>query len=281
MLTSTVELLQAARESGYAVGAFNIYNLEGVLAAVRAAETERSPIMLQIHPSALRHGGRPLIALCLAAAKEAAVPISVHLDHSNSADDIHMALAAGLTSIMADGSHLAYAENITFTREMTTLIHGSGGSVEAELGRLSGTEDGLTLPEYEARLTRPDQAADFVRQTRVDMLAVCIGNMHGHYREEPRLDFDRLAAIRAVVSVPLVLHGASGLPENMIDRAIRLGICKINVNTEVRQAYIAALKEQLVSVETSDLLELMQRAITAMQAAISTKLRLFGSTGKG
>jgi tagatose 1,6-diphosphate aldolase GatY/KbaY len=281
MLTSTVELLQAAREGGYAVGAFNIYNLEGVLATVRAAETEHSPVMLQIHPSALRHGGQPLIAMCLAAAKEAAGPMSVHLDHSTSADDMHMALAAGLTSIMADGSHLAYAENIAFTREMTAFIHACGGVVEAELGRLSGTEDGLTIPEYEARLTKPDQAADFVTQTRVDMLAVCIGNLHGPYRDEPRLDFDRLAAIRAVVSVPLVLHGASGLPENMISRAIKLGICKVNVNTEVRQAYMEGLKEQLISAESSDLLELMQSAITAMQAVIATKLRLFGSTGKG
>lgn len=281
MLTSTIELLQAAREGGYAIGAFNIYNLEGVQAVVAAAEAERSPAMLQIHPSALKHGARPLIDLCLAAAREAAVPLSVHLDHSASADDIRMALAAGLTSIMADGSHLAYTENMAFTRDMTALVHAHSGAVEAELGRLSGTEDGLTVPEYEARLTQPDQAADFVNQTRIDALAVCIGNIHGHYRGEPRLDFQRLAAIHEAVSMPLVLHGASGLPENMIRQAIERGVCKFNVNTEVRQAYVQALQERLVSAKSPDLLELMQSAITAMQAVIATKLRLFGSTGKG
>ena len=281
MLTSTIELLQAACEGGYAIGAFNIYNLEGVQAVVAAAEAERSPAMLQIHPSALKHGARPLIDLCLAAAREAAVPMSVHLDHSASADDIRVALAAGLTSIMADGSHLAYAENMAFTREMTALVHAHEGAVEAELGRLGGTEDGLTVPEYEARLTQPDQAADFVNQTRIDALAVCIGNIHGHYRGEPRLDFQRLAAINEAVSVPLVLHGASGLPENMISQAIERGVCKFNVNTEVRQAYVEALQERLVSSKSPDLLELMQSAITAMRAVIATKLRLFGSAGKG
>ena len=281
MLTSTIELLQAAREGGYAIGAFNVYNLEGVLAVVAAAEAEGSPAMLQIHPSALKHGARPLIDLCLAAAREATVPMPVHLDHSTSADDIHAALAAGLTSIMADGSHLAYVENMAFTQEMTALVHMHGGAVEAELGRLSGTEDGLTIPEYEAKLTQPDQAADFVNQTRIDALAVCIGNVHGHYRGEPQLDFQRLAAISEAVSVPLVLHGASGLPENMISQAIELGVCKFNVNTEVRQAYVGALQERLVSSKSPDLLELMQSAITAMQAVIMTKLRLFGSAGKG
>lgn len=281
MLTSTRELVQAARAGGYAVGAFNIYNLEGVLATVRAAETERSPVTLQIHPSALRQGGQPLMGMCLAAAKAAAVPMSVHLDHSTVPDDMHLAIAAGVTSIMVDGSHLPYAQNLAFMRDMTAFIHVHGGVVEAELGRLSGTEDGLTIPEYAARLTNPGQAADFVSQTGVDMLAVCIGNVHGPYRDVPRLDFDRLAAIQAAVSVPLVLHGASGLPEQMISQAIKLGICKVNVNTEVRQANIEALRAQLVSAETPDLLELMQRAITAMQAVIVSKLRVFGSSGRG
>ncbi len=281
MLTSTLDLLQAARAGGYAVGAINIYNLEGVLATVRAAETEQSPAMLQIHPSALRQGGPPLLAMCLAAAKAAAVPMAVHLDHSTAADEMQLAVAAGVTSIMADGSHLAYADNLAFTRDMTAVIHAAGGVVEAELGRLSGTEDGLTIPEYAARLTQPDQAAEFVRHTGVDLLAVCIGNVHGPYRAAPRLDFERLAAIRAVVSVPLVLHGASGLPEQLISRAIDLGICKVNVNTEVRHAYLKELKAQLVTAESADLLDLMQRSITAMQAVIATKLRVFGSTGKG
>ncbi len=281
MLTSTVALLRAAGEGGYAVGAFNIYNLEGVRAVVAAAEAEHSPAMLQLLPTALKHGGPPLVALCLVAARAAAVPIGVHLDHSASADDIRAALAAGLAPIMADGSHLPYADNVAFTHQMVTMVHEQGGTVEAELGRLTGTEDGLTIPEYEARLTDPDQAADFVGQTRIDALAVCIGNVHGRYHGEPRLDFERLNAIRKAVSVPLVLHGASGLPEAMVRRAIELGVCKFNVNTEVRAAFVGALRQGFGAPKPPDLLELMQGAVVAMQLVVSAKLHLFGSAGKG
>jgi tagatose 1,6-diphosphate aldolase GatY/KbaY len=281
MLTSTIELLNAARVGGYAVGAFNIYNLEGARAVVAAAEAERSPAMLQILPTALKHGGTPLVALCLAAAQQASVPMTVHLDHSRSPGDIQSALAAGLGSVMADGSHLPYTDNLAFTRQMSALVHKSGGSVEAELGRLTGTEDGLTVPDYESKLTHPEQAADFVAQTGLDALAVCIGNVHGRYPGEPHLDFERLDAIREAVSVPLVLHGASGLPDAMVHRSIELGITKFNVNTEVRAAYVGALRERLDSPQTPDLLELMQSAIAAMQSVVSAKLHLFGSVGKG
>lgn len=281
MLASTTELLNAAREGSYALGAINVYNLEGARAVVAAAEAERSPAMLQILPTALKHGGRPLVALCLAAAEEASVPMSVHLDHGDSADDIHAALNAGLTSIMADGSRLPYLNNIAFTHQMATLIHERRGTIEAELGRLTGKEDGLTIPEYEAKFTDPDQAADFVARTGVDALAVCIGNVHGRYRGEPRLDFERLDAIRQAVSVPLVLHGASGLPDSMIRRSIALGVCKFNVNTEVREAYLSALQEQLALPETPELVAAMRGTIEAMKAVISAKLRLFGSVGKG
>jgi len=273
-----IALMEAAREKGYALGAFNVYNLEGVRAVVAAAQEERSPAILQIHPSAFRHGGIPLVALCLAAAREASVPMAVHLDHSTSSDDIRAALAAGLTSVMADGSHLSYADNVAFTREMVTLTHEHGGSVEAELGRLAGQEDGLAVEEYEAKLTDPDQATDFVARTGTDALAVCIGNIHGRYSSEPRLDFDRLLAIRRAVSVPIVLHGASGLPEGMVSRAVELGVCKLNVNTELREAYLGALKDHLA--DSPDLIGLMRSAIEAMQIVVCAKLQLSGSAGK-
>ena len=280
MLASTTDLLNRAREGGYAVGAFNVYNLEGVRAVVAAAEAERSPAMLQILPNALKHGGPPLAALCIAAAREASVPMGVHLDHSASADDIRAALDAGLTSTMADGSHLPYVDNVAFTGQMAELVHRQGGIVEAELGRLTGTEDGLTIPEREARLTDPGEAADFITQTGVDALAVSIGNVHGRYYGEPRLDFERLDAIQRTVSVPLVLHGASGLPESMIRRSVELGITKFNVNTEVRAAYVAALRQLIKAVDSPDLLDLMQAAVAAMQPVVSAKLHLFGSVGK-
>ena len=280
MLTSTIALLRSARDGGYAIGAFNVYNLEGARAVVAAAEAESSPAMLQIHPGTLSLGGQPLVALCLAAAEAASVPMAVHLDHSTSLDDVRAALDSRLTSVMADGSHLPYADNVAFCRDVTGLAHRLAGAVEAELGRLTGTEDDLTVPENQAKLTDPDQAADFVTQTGVDALAICIGNVHGHYRNEPTLDFERLMAIRSVVSVPLVLHGASGLPGTMVRRAIDLGVCKFNVNTEVREAYLGTLRGQLGSPRPPDLLELMQYAVEAMREVISAKLRLFGSAGQ-
>ena len=280
MLTSTLDLLHAAGAGGYAIGGFNVYNLEGARAIVAAAEAERSPAMLQIHPAALAHGGSPLLALCMQAARAAGVPFAVHLDHSASPDAISAALEAGVASVMADGSHLPYEENLAFTAAMTELAHARGAAVEAELGRLAGSEDGLSVPEYQAKLTDPDQAADFAARSGIDTLAVCIGNVHGHYRGTPQLDFARLERLRWTVPIPLVLHGASGLPAPMVRRAIELGVCKLNVNTELRDAYLAALADGLSAGERPDLLELMRAATAAMQAVVSAKLRLFGSAGK-
>ena len=280
MLTSTRDLLDTARRNSYAIGAFNVYNLEGVKAVINAAEATLSPAMLQLHPSALKYGKSPLVALCLEAARAAIVPVSVHLDHSTSATDIRVALATGMRSIMADGSPLTYEQNREFTRDMTALCHEYGAMVEAEIGRISGTEDGLTIAEKEAKMTDPDQAVAFVQFTQVDALAVTIGNVHGEYKSPPRLDFARLARIRDLIDLPLVLHGASGLPETMISQSIQLGVCKFNVNTEVRQAYLQTLKVELGGDRTRDLLDITSTAIAAMQTVITEKLHLFGSVGK-
>lgn len=261
MQISTSLLLEKARTRGYAIGAFNVYNLEGVRAVIAAAEAERSPVILQLHPAALRFGGRPLVLAGLAAAREAWAPVSVHLDHGSAPEDICAGLSAGLTSVMADGSALPFLENLAFTRDMAELAHRAGACVEAELGRLSGTEDGLTVPDREARLTDPVLAAQFVAATGVDCLAVCVGNVHGAYREEPHLDFDRLAAIQERVPVPLVLHGASGLPAEAVGRAIELGVAKFNVNTELRNVYLDVLKSASGSSKAPDLLDLMSEEI--------------------
>ncbi len=280
MLTSTQELLETARRNVYAIGAFNVYNLEGVKAVITAAEAASSPVMLQLHPSALKYGKAPLVALCMESARRATVPVSVHLDHSTSAQDIRLALESGVRSIMADGSPLSYEENRAFTRDMTALCHEYGAVVEAEIGRISGTEDGLTIAEKEAKMTDPDQALEFVHFAKVDSLAVTIGNVHGEYKSPPRLDFPRLEKIRRMLDLPLVLHGASGLPEDMISRSIQLGVCKFNVNTEVRQAYMEALKDEICGDSPKDLLEIAGEAIAAMAEVITDKLHLFGSVGK-
>lgn len=280
MLVETLTLLDAANADGYALGAFNIYNSEGVRAVISAAEKASSPIMLQLHPAAITYGGPALVAGCLAAARATNVPVAVHLDHSDALEAIEAALAAGIASVMADGSQLSYEDNITFTAAAAQSVHQRGAAIEGELGRLSGSEDGLSVADYEAHLTDPEQAADFVDRTGIDALAVCIGNVHGHYRSVPQLDFARLEAIQRAVDVPLVLHGASGLPAEQVKRAISLGVRKFNVNTEVRSAFVGALRARLAAHDAPDLLDLMRDAIAAMEAVVIDKIELFGSAGR-
>ncbi len=280
MLISTAQLLHQARQDHYAVGAFNVYTLEGVRAVVSAAEQTHSPAILQVLPSALELGGTALIACCLEAARESVVPMSVHLDHCSSETTITEALTAGISSIMADGSHLPVERNIDFSRRMAALATSMQKTVEAELGRLSGTEDGITVAEREACLTDPNQAAAFVDSTAVHALAVCIGNVHGRYHSPPQLDFNRLAAIADRVSIPLVLHGTSGLPDDMISRAVARGVSKFNVNTELRSAGIAAGGMYMRVTEKPELVDRMQTEIDAMKHLVMSKIVLFGSAGK-
>ncbi|MEO1429991.1 MAG: class II fructose-bisphosphate aldolase [Cyanobacteria bacterium J06632_19] len=280
MLTSTKELLETAQKHSYAIGAFNLYNLEGVKAVVNAAEAENSPAIIQILPDVLNYGGSPMIALFLEAAKEAKVPMSVHLDHCGDRTIIKTALEAGVTSILADGSKHSFEENLAFTTEMTILAHDNGSTVEAEIGRISGTEDGMTVAEKEAKMTNPYQAKQFVAESGVDFLAVTIGNVHGKYYGEPQLDFQRLKEVRQQLDIPLVLHGASGLPARMIRQSIELGVSKFNVNTEVRQKYLQFWREFGKTESQSDLLDCQKAATEAMQEVIAEKIRLFGSAGK-
>ncbi len=280
MLADTAKLLAAAQSGGYAVGGFNVYNLEGVKAVVAAAEENRSPALLQAHPGALNYGGEPLLALCLSAAERSPMPIAVHLDHCSDGHMIGRALELTLPSVMADGSHLDYEANVAFVRRAVAEAKAVGAAVEGELGRISGTEDGLTVDVIHARMTDPTQAVNFVEETGVDMLAVCIGNVHGRYPFPPKLDFDRLATIREQVRVPLVLHGASGLPDEQVKRSIELGVCKFNVNTEVRRAYLGALQQAYADELDLDLVPLMTRTQAAMQSVVTQKMQLFGSANR-
>ena len=192
MLAKTSDILSGASDGGYAVGAFNVYNMEGALAVAEASESTSMPAIIQLHPGSLNRGGEALIRLCIAAAETTSTPMSVHLDHCDDESYISRSLKMGMNSVMVDGSRLDYLSNVNFTKEITRQIHSVGGLSEAELGRLSGTEDGLTVPEYEEKLTDPVQAKEFVDITEVDSLAVCIGNVHGKYIGEPNLDFERL-----------------------------------------------------------------------------------------
>ncbi|ESQ34977.1 hypothetical protein EUTSA_v10006567mg [Eutrema salsugineum] len=276
---STKELLLNAQKGGYAIGAFNVYNLEGIEAVVAAAEEENSPAILQVHPGAFKQGGIPLVSCCISAAEQARVPISVHFDHGTTKQELLEALELGFDSVMVDGSHLSFTENVSYTKYISELARSKDIMVEAELGRLSGTEDGLTVEDYEAKLTNVDQAQEFM-ETGIDALAVCIGNVHGKYpKSGPNLKLDLLKELHVISSkkgVFLVLHGASGLPESLIKECIENGVRKFNVNTEVRKAYMDAL----TSGKKTDLVDVMSATKAAMKAVIAEKIRLFGSAGK-
>lgn len=277
MLVNEKSLLMNAQKGKYAVGAFNVYNMEGLKAVISSAEKEKSPIILQLHPIVLEYGGAPFIDMCNKAAEIANVPVAVHFDHSDKADDIVLALDLGIKSVMADGSQLEYIDNLQFTKDMAYLAHINGAVIEGEFGRLSGSEDGITVEEHEAKLTDPVKAKEYVEYTNVDTLAVCIGNVHGHYKSEPIIDFDRLIEISNSVDVPLVLHGGSGLKEDVIKKCIKLGICKINVNTEVREAYLNVMRKMCLSENKADLLKIMNSCIDSMEEIVVSKIRLFGS----
>eukprot|EP00192_Tetraselmis_astigmatica_P002253 CAMPEP_0117650246 /NCGR_PEP_ID=MMETSP0804-20121206/1438_1 /TAXON_ID=1074897 /ORGANISM="Tetraselmis astigmatica, Strain CCMP880" /LENGTH=1058 /DNA_ID=CAMNT_0005456107 /DNA_START=50 /DNA_END=3226 /DNA_ORIENTATION=+ len=276
---TTGDLMKRAAAGKCAIGAFNVYDLVGAAAVVQAAEDCGCPAMLQIHPASLRApaGGGPLVAACMDIARRASVPITVHLDHALEGD-WEEAARAGMDSVLVDGSNLQYEDNLKLTQYAVKVCHARGMAVEAEIGRLSGTEDGLTVEEYEAKLTDPDQAKEFVEATGVDMLAVCIGNVHGKYPPSgPKLDLQRLAAIREKVPghVGLVLHGASGLPKELVEQCTAAGVVKYNVNTEVRAAYVAALRSP--EMEGADLTSLQEHAHKAMVAVVKEKMELFRS----
>ena len=256
------------------MGAFNVYNMEGALAVAEASESTSMPAIIQLHPGSLNRGGDVLLSLCLAAAESTSTLMSVHLDHCDDVAHITGALDIGVNSIMVDGSKLDYLGNVNFTKNITRQIHSAGGFSEAELGRLSGTEDGLTVPEYEEKLTDPRQAKEFVDSTKVDSLAVCIGNVHGKYIGEPNLDFERLKSIGDNLNVPLVIHGGSGLPEWMVEKCVDLGVRKFNVNTEVRTAYIEKIVE-LTEYAGTELTDLISDSINAMRDVIYTKIKQF------
>lgn len=241
---TTEQMLRTADQEGYAVGAFNVENMEMVMAVIKAAEEMNAPAILQTTPSTIKYAGLPLYyANVKAAAKSAKVPIALHLDHGNSFSLAMQALRVGYTSIMIDGSHEAFDDNILLTQSVVKACAPSGIPVEAELGKVGGKEDDLDCndPGY----TDPDDAVKFVEETGISSLAVAIGTAHGIYKGEPKLDVERLSEIRKRVSIPLVLHGASGVPDEAVRECIRRGISKVNFATELRIAYSNGIKQFL------------------------------------
>lgn len=241
-LVTSKELLLKAQCGGYAVGAFNVENMEMAQAVIAAAEELQAPVLLQTTPSTLRYASPAVFAAMVRAmAERAAVPVAMHLDHGSSAALAREALEGGYTSIMIDGSQKTYEENVELTKEVVAFCHAADVSVEAELGCVGGKEDDLERGTDDP-YTDPTQAADFVSRTGIDSLAVAIGTAHGVYKGEPKLDLERLSAIRAVVDIPLVLHGTSGVPEAVVSACIDRGICKVNYATDLRIAYTGGVR---------------------------------------
>ncbi|MCL2616396.1 MAG: class II fructose-1,6-bisphosphate aldolase [Defluviitaleaceae bacterium] len=274
-LVTTKEMFRKAFEGKYAVGAFNVNNMESIQAIAWACKANNSAVILQVSMSALKYAGpKYLKAMVEAAAADTGIDIALHLDHGPDFDSVKLCIESGFTSVMFDGSHYDYEENIVKTKEVVEYAHSRGVVVEAELGVLAGVEDDVNVAEENATYTDPDQAADFVKRTGVDSLAIAIGTSHGAYKfkGEAKLDFARLESITAkleaigIHNFPIVLHGASsvdeeavntcnefggklsgakGVPNEMLRKACSMAVCKINMDTDLRLAMTAAIRRSL------------------------------------
>jgi tagatose 1,6-diphosphate aldolase GatY/KbaY len=275
------KVLALAREAGRAVGAFTCYDLLGFEAVVRAAESRRAPVIVLVSLSSfVAEGGERLVRAFAAAARGSSVEVLLQLDHAPDERLIERAADCGVDAVMADGSKLPFAENLAFTRAVASSVRPRGIGVEAELGRVEGHEDeaGETLS---GAMTEPDEADKLVEESGVDCLAVAVGNVHGHYSGTPELDWARLEEIRGRIPTLLSLHGASGLPEADLERAVSLGVTKFNVNTELRAAYFRHLGEDLdARAATLNLKSLGDGIVEAVQEVVEAKLSAFGWTGK-
>jgi fructose-bisphosphate aldolase class II len=304
VLVTNKALMVPAKKNGYAIPALNVQNLESLTAVAEAAAEEKSPVIMQITPSVIKYAGLQYIAgLAKTATTLQMVPMAIHLDHGDSFETAAKCVDVGFSSVMIDGSFLEFDENVTLTKRVVDMAHPKGVSVEAELGKLAGVEE-RSVEEKDAILTDPDMAVEFVEKTGVDTLAVAIGTSHGAYKfkGEAKLDLERLKTISKKVSIPLVLHGASSVPQELIEKAnkygaelsgakgipedqyrkaISLGIAKINIDTDLRLAFTGTVREVLTnSPKNFDPRKILGPAREAMKEVAKGKMRLFGSAGK-
>ncbi|EPF20505.1 MULTISPECIES: tagatose-bisphosphate aldolase subunit KbaY [Cedecea] len=281
-IISTKYLLQDAQARGYAVPAFNIHNAETIQAILEVCKELNSPVILAGTPGTFKHiAFEEIYALCEAYSESYGIPLALHLDHHETLADITRKVNAGVRSAMIDGSHFPFAENVKLVKSVVDFCHRFDCSVEAELGRLGGVEDDMDVDEESAFLTDPQEARRFVELTGVDSLAVAIGTAHGLYTKRPKIDFKRLGEIREVVSVPLVLHGASDVPDEFVRRTIELGVCKVNVATELKIAFAAAVKKWFAdNPEGNDPRYYMRVGMDAMKEVVRSKVAVCGSANK-
>jgi fructose-bisphosphate aldolase class II len=296
--------LVRARREGWALGGFNVFNLESARAVVDAGEEQAAPLLVQTSEGAVKHAGLDnLVAIVRTLADRTRAPVALHLDHGKSEELARAAVDAGYTSVMIDASRESFEVNLRETRDIVAYAHARGVHVEAELGTLGGIED-LGEQSLRSMLTDPAQAARFAAETEVDALAVAIGTSHGAYKfkGEPHLDFERLREITSLVEQPIVLHGASSLPEEgvelatrygakledargiparLIQQAVKMGIAKVNTDSDLRLAALGRLRQVLVErPDIFNLYELMGEVEQAIRLATVERIRLLGSAGR-
>lgn len=283
-LISLAQGLAHAQQHGYALGAFNVLDTHFLRALFQAAEQQRSPFIINLAEVHFKYVSLDhLVAAIRCEAARHAIPVVLNLDHGLHFEAVVQAVRLGFTSVMFDGSGLSYDENVRQTQEVVKLCHAVGVSVEAELGAVGGDEGGALTGEADsAKFTDPALAADFVQSTGIDCLAVAIGNAHGKYKGEPRLDFDRLAAIRSAADIPLVLHGGSGISDADFRRAITLGIHKINFYTGMSQAALDAIETQVGQRDAryDSFAELLMAVEHNISRVVAQQMQIFGSSGR-
>jgi len=279
MLVTSSEMLNKAREGGYAVGAFNVENMEMVQSAIEAAEELNAPILLQTTPSTVKYAGLDLYYSMVATqAAKAKVPVALHLDHGSSFALCAQALRAGYTSIMIDGSKLPLEENIALTRKVVEMCEPAGIPVEGEIGRVGGKEDDTECEE--AGYTIPEEAVRFERETGLSSMAVGVGTAHGVYKTKPVLNTYLIQQLRGMLTVPMVLHGASGLSDEAIRECIHNGICKVNFATELRIAYTKGVREVLTDSSVFDPKAFGRVGRERVREAVKYRILTCGCDGK-
>lgn len=273
------DFLPKAKAGRFAVGQFNMNNLEFAKAITEAAMEEKSPFIFGVSEGALKYMGiEYTVAIAKAAAEESGLPIAVHLDHGSSFEVAMKCIRAGFSSVMFDGSHYPFEENIRLTKEIVKAAHAMGVSVEGELGTIGGVEDDISVDEADAALANPQEAIRFYEETGVDCLAIAVGTAHGMYKGEVKIRFDIIEEVSKAIPVPIVLHGGSGVPDEQIRKSIELGVGKINVNTENQVACTNTIREIFnKDAKVYDPRKYMGPAKEAMKQVVKTKIRLFGS----
>ncbi|QUW21269.1 class II fructose-bisphosphate aldolase [Sporosarcina sp. Marseille-Q4063] len=275
---NTKEVLEKARREGYAVGAFNPHNLETIKAILLASEELRAPVIIQIGQKMInRYGMEESVNVIKAIGKSIDATVSIHLDHGNSIEQAESAIHSGFQSVMYDGSHLSIEENVKNTKKVIEIAKAHGIPVEGEIGQIPGVEDEVHVSEDEASITTLEEAIEFVNLTNIDFFAFSIGTAHGVYTKEPYIHFDRLREIAGVVSHPLVLHGGSGISDEMIRKSISLGIAKINVDTDLRLKFKESITKSITENSYGHLTDLLDQAVYDVKEKVKEKIILFGS----